>query len=170
MKKYLLPTIIFAAAVFTINCTNEVPRSQLVEGSFFNIDTTSRTPDIPLYSDVRSWSGIAWRGERTSAQLLIWSQGETESLDISVSDLMGNAETTIGADQITLYSIQYVMTDVFAEGCTKTGITMYDSSLVADILRPMNPTVDLMPGTPELLWISIDIPHDSLLGIYSVNI
>ncbi|MCJ7696031.1 MAG: hypothetical protein MUO40_11500, partial [Anaerolineaceae bacterium] len=76
----------------------------------------------------------------------------------------------IEADQIELSSIQYVMTDEFAEGCGKTGIQSYDSSLVADLLHPLNSPFNLMAHTPQLIWISVDIPRDALPGHYGGTI
>jgi hypothetical protein len=144
--------------------------SGLLQGSFFNIDTTTRGIDLPMAMENQSWQGNAWRGERINTQMVIWSPKVTGDVYIKVSDLTGPGNALIEADQINLSSIQYVMTDEFAEGCGKTGIQSYDSSLVADVLHPLKTPIVLMSGSPQLMWVSIDIPQDALPGQYGGTI
>ncbi len=170
MKSSTLYIILLGILILPLGCVENSTISGLIQGSFFNIDTTSRGSDIPLYTENQRWEGFAWRGERISTQLLFWSPEELQNVNISVSDLTGHDNNLINADHINLYNIQYVMTDEFAEGCEKTGIQQYDSSLVADALHPLKTPIDLMASTPYLLWISINIPHDAAPGHYSGSI
>ncbi len=171
-KEILLSIVIILTLSFSCNrkSADNPQGSKLIKGSFFNIDTTARGTDFPMFMETQSWQGTAWRGERISTQLLLWSPQEIEGADISVSDLTGQNNTLIEAGKIELHSIEYVMTDEFAEGCGKTGIQPYDSSLVADALHPLNSPIDLMSNTPQLIWVSINIPHDALPGQYGGTI
>jgi hypothetical protein len=134
------------------------------------MDTTSRGVDIPLYSEQSEWSGSAWRGERISSQLLIWVEETGMDLNISATTLSGVGNAMIPGELIRMYEVKYVMTDAFADGCAKTGIENYDSSLVADVLEPLKTPFSLEARVPKLIWISVDIPPDADPGIYTGTI
>ena len=169
MYKYTF-FIILLGILATYGCGNRPSLSRSMEGSFFNIDTTSRGTDIPLYNETQTWSGKGWRGERISSQLQVWAPEPKTELTISSSALSGKENALIPETHISLYEIKYVMTDVFAEGCEKTGIENYDSSLVADLLEPIKSSIQTEARVPLLIWISIDIPPDAAPGIYSGEI
>lgn len=151
-------------------CVDQKSPGSIIQGSFFNVDTTDRTQIRPFHNKINSWSGSTWRGERISSQLLIWVPETTMEINLSNSGLSGKKNTLIPADQIKLYEIKYVKTDVFAEGCEKTGIANYDSSLVADLLEPIMDPLLMTPGVAILIWVSIDIPSETMPGNYSGSI
>lgn len=164
-------TIIILLGIFaTYGCGNRPSSTGSIEGSFFNIDTTSRGTDIPLYNATQTWSGKGWRGERISSQLLIWAPEFQKEIKLSSSALSGKENALIPETHINLYEIKFVMTDVFAEGCEKTGVENYDSSLVADLLKPLKSSIQIGVQVPLLIWISIDIPSDADPGFYSGEI
>lgn len=137
-----------------------------IHASFFNIDSTPRSPDIALFTLDNTWTGNGWRGEKISTQLMIWSPEDLQDLHFSFSDLDADGRDQIGNEHIQVFRIQYVKTDEFAEGCDKTGILPYDSSLIADVLMPLNPLLDLQANTPLLLWVSVRIPPNTSPGTY----
>lgn len=160
---------ILCAILISDGCVNPQSQSRSIEGSFFNIDTVS-SGNLPQTIRPHEWSGKAWRGERISTQLQIWATETKKEVHISTSALSGSKKTMIPANHIKLYRIVDVLTDEFAEGCEKTGIEHYDSSLVADVLEPVKNTMELNPGAPLLFWVSIDIPSDAHSGIYTGEI
>lgn len=172
MKQKLLGIFFLALLViFTIGgCDGYQSHSLSVLGSFINIDTTNRGEEIPLISNTAPWSGSAWRGEKISTQLLIWLPESSGEVSISPSGLIGKNREKIPADFVKLHAIKYIKTDVFAEGCDKTGIAKYDSSLIADLLEPLKNPFDLNSRIAKLIWISIDIPSKARPGIYSGTI
>ena len=169
MNRYTIFIILFGLLV-SYACANKSSYTGSMDGSFFNIDTTSRGTDIPLYNETQIWSGKGWRGERISSQLLIWAPESKKEVTISSSALSGKENALIPENHISLYEIKYVRTDVFAEGCEKTGIENYDSSLVADLLEPLKSSIQTEARVPLLIWISIDIPPDTDPGYYSGEI
>lgn len=171
MKKISYGFSFLALLVFlaTSGCGDHPSSASSVMGSFINIDTTLRGEDIPLISNRTPWSGSAWRGERISSQLLIWAETSGE-MNISTTGLTGKKDELIPADYLKLYAINYVKTDVFAEGCDKTGIAKYDSSRVADLLEPLKNPIEFKSRVAKLIWISIAIPSDANPGKYSGTI
>lgn len=170
-KEKLLQFLITPMLIFLITgCVENRATLRMIHGSFINIDTISRGPDIPMYSENLYWEGFAWRGERISSQLLFWSPEELKDVSIYVSDLLGPDHRVIPSEYLDLFQIQYVMSDEFADGCDKTGIIPYDSTLVADVLSPIESSLHIDANTPGLLWYSANIPHNTLPGIYKGNI
>ena len=158
MKKtlYGIPLLVILALLASAGCGGPVDQKspgEFIQGSFFNIDTTGRAEDPPLLTELKSWSGSAWRGERISSQLLVWAPETAEGIRLSASGLSGKKNGLIPADQIKLYEIKYVMTDLFADACEKTGIANYDSSLVADVLEPFESPFELKSGVAKMIWI-----------------
>jgi len=172
MKKKQIGFSFLALLAFfaTSGCGGYQSGEPSVQGSFINIDTTGRGEDIPLVSNMDPWSGSAWRGEKISTQLLIWVPETSGEISISPSKLTGRNRELIPADHIKLYAIKYVKTDVFAEGCDKTGIAKYDSSMVADLLEPLRNPFELKSQIAKLIWISIAIPSETKPGMYSGTI
>lgn len=166
MKSLAIHLLIYFILLLVLGCTGRTSVDPFLGGSFFNIDTTGRESNIPLYDGMYQWNGSAWRGERISTQLLVWSEESINDVRISVSDLSGTDNSRITADHLNISSIGYVMTDEFAEGCEKTGYRNYDSSLVADILDPLIMPFNLQPRFPQLVWISLDVPHHATPGVY----
>jgi len=160
---------ILIAIILSNGCINPQSQTGSIEGSFFNIDTASGG-NLHLTIKQLEWSGMAWRGERISTQLQVWTPESKKTVHISASALSGKKNSMIPANHIKLYKIAEVLTDEFAEGCEKTGIENYDSSLVADVLEPVQNSMDLNPGIPVLFWISIDIPTDADPGFYAGEI
>ncbi len=173
MKKIpcAIPLLAMLALLASGGCGGSVDQKSpftFIQGSFFNIDTTGRGGHSPHLTEMKSWSGSAWQGERISSQLLIWAPKTDKMRSIlTASELGGKKNTLIPSDQIKLYEIKYVMTDEFADGCDKTGIANYDSSLVADVLEPLEFPLELKSGVAKMIWISIDIPSDAMPGNYS---
>lgn len=71
------------------DCNERPPHTGAIESSFFNIDTTSSGIQAPLMNGKPSWSGAAWRGERVSDQLHVWTTGSGKEINISASVLTG---------------------------------------------------------------------------------
>ena len=170
MRIPIFPLVIIFVVFFTQGCINKATRKKPVHGSFFNIDTTIRTLDIPLYTGAHQWKGSAWRGERISCQLIVWAPERIENVDISIPDLSGQDNAIISSEHIKPFKIEYVMTDEYGDGCSKKGILNYDSSLVADVLDPIQAPFNLETRIPQLVWISVDIPQTAEPGTYKGSI
>jgi hypothetical protein len=162
--------ILFTSLIILAACIRNPHPMDLMEVSFVNLDSTSRSPDLPLVASTNTWTGNGWRGEKISTQLLIWSPKDLQDMHFSISGLDADGRNQIGKEHVQMFQIQYVKTDEFAEGCDKTGIVNYDSSLLADALMPLDPRIDLKAKSPLLLWLSVQIPPHTSPGIYQGSI
>ena len=95
----------------------------------------------------------AWRGERVSAQALIYSGVATDSLAPISFELSAfkSGRNTLPADAVKASFVRYVKTDSWNRadngrggGCGhRPDHTIYDSTIVADIIAPHAKTIDL---------------------------
>ena len=71
-----------------------------IQASVGSIDKKYIQHEVPeiTYSD--NWSGTAWKGERTSAQLVLWSKDSVPSVELKLSDFKGENGATISSNNI----------------------------------------------------------------------
>src|SRR5690606_36564867 len=123
----------------------------------------SAVPDIALTTQ---WQGNGWRGERLSAQLLLWSGQPVDQIEFEFSQFLAEGGATMNGSIGTARFVRYVLTDVFASGCGHRKPEDFPVSLSADVLDNVD-RFD-MPGRTTLpVWLSFDIPSDATPGTYS---
>ncbi|WP_257657548.1 DUF4091 domain-containing protein [Parapedobacter lycopersici] len=113
-----------------------------------------------------NWQAKAWRGERIHTQALIWSAAQLEDVRLRVTDLSGDGDSRINAEQIQANFVRYVITDdldTLKSGCgIPSGL---DTFLVADVIDHVtNLTVGAKTARP--VWLQVDVPADAEPGRY----
>lgn len=112
----------------------------------------------------------AWKGERVSAQLVVWTPEALNNLSFIVSDLTSGKET-IAKDNILTGFVRYVMTDELNKdgkgGCGSRKSSDYDSTLVADPIDHLASTLTVPANATQCGWISIRVPQQVKAGKYT---
>lgn len=111
-----------------------------------------------------------WRGERVYAQAVISTGREIKGLEYSISDLKGKGGV-IPASAIEAGYVRFVMADELNKdgksGCSsRPDHTIYDSSMVADVIDPYLKSLDMEPRSTRGLWLTVWIPRDIPAGTY----
>ncbi len=138
-----------------------------LNGSFVTRDKRyekSIPPDIR--EGKMQWSGYAWRGERVSAQLLLWSAADMESLGFEWSEFKSDNNEILPASCLKARFIRYVLTDEYAGGCTPHKVEGLKVSLAADVIDEVDELTHI-GKTTQPVWISIDVPEAIQPGLYS---
>ena len=113
------------------------------------------------------WNATAWKGERLSKQIILWSDSTLSGLTYSVSDLTTNG-SVIAASNISLKFPTYVKGDPEARSCG--GYPTHPSVVeLADALSE-NEVEVLHSSDPIQVWLSIDVPNTAITGEYSGTI
>ncbi len=102
----------------------------------------------------------AWRGERVSAQAVLWAPEALGDVTFQVSDLKCGKEV-IPASAVKKYFVRYVMADSYQ--------SRTDSALVADRLEPVG-TTKVEANTVLPIWLDIHVPADAKPGVYKGTI
>lgn len=112
----------------------------------------------------------AWKGEKVNAQALIYTKVDLNNVSFSVTQLKSHRHT-IAASNISINPVSYVLTDELNKGggggCGgRPNPTMFDSSIVADVLNNEKENWVVAAFTTRPVWLSIDVPRNSKPGIY----
>ena len=128
----------------------EVPAG--LHGSWGSVDRRYPRGEVPaIAAKSTSWTGTAWRGERLSAQLVLWTSNGANQVRYAVSPLRNERMRQLAPDCIQARFVRYVL----AEG-----------RLQPDILDPIQ-QLDLTPGSVRPIWVSINVPADAKPGRYA---
>jgi len=127
--------------------------------AFGDIDSRYAKSSIPTVT-ATEWTSVAWRGERISAQLVLWAGDAVEQVECVFSDFTASA-ATLNASIAQARFERYVLTD---DGCHK-GLEC-PSSLSPDMLDTLS-SFNMEAQTARPVWLSFDIPQDAEEGVYS---
>lgn len=140
-----------------------IPPSPLY-GSFGTIDQRYERDQIPETDNSVVWSGTAWRGERLSAQIVVWTSSGANDVYFSSTPLYGEDGNEIAASCAQAAFVHYVLSDDGSQGCGNTNFHR-TPLLVADVLDTVQ-QVDIPANSTQPVWISLNIPSDANPGQY----
>ena len=136
----------------------------LLHVSFADIDrryAKSQPPELPERPACRL---TAWRGERVSAQLLVWSARPVAKLTCDAGRLRSDAGR-LPKDAVRTRFVRYVMSDEFACACCRRQPENFAAVLSADLLDERE-SMPLEASTVRPVWITVDVPADAEPGLY----
>ncbi|MDR2039414.1 MAG: DUF4091 domain-containing protein [Bacteroidales bacterium] len=142
---------------------NKVSRKLNV--SFGSIDERYARSSIPALDHVDTWNGSGWRGERLSAQVVLWSKEPVEQIECEFTDFR-SPEATLNASVAQARFVRYVLTDIFEPGCGHRKPKDFPSSLSPDMLDSIS-CFQMEAQTTRPVWLSFDIPENAQPGIYA---
>ena len=139
-----------------------------LHASFVSIDKRYPKSILPEITKTSSVQLTGWKGERISAQFLVWSGENKKQLECELSDFV-SASSTLSADIGQTYFVRYVMTDEFAGGCGYRKPEDFAASLSPDMLDNIE-CIDLPGKTVRPVWVTVSIPESAQAGIYKGKI
>ena len=135
-------------------------------GAAFGSTNQRYASDRPMTKGLsQSDTLVAWRGERVHSQLVIWSAGKALNYKVSISNFKSGS-SSIGAENCTIGSVGYTMTDEFTSGCGHRNPQNFDSFLVADIIHTGMPQGIVAANSIQPVWISVQVPPTAAAGEY----
>jgi len=133
--------------------------------SFGTIDTRYAKSSIPVAEKVTAWTGSGWRGERISAQVVLWSSTSVEQVECGFLPFTSEAGV-LDASIAQARFVRYVLTDIFEPGCGYRKPENFPVSLSPDMLDSLT-CFNLEAHTARPVWLTFDIPLDAHPGIYT---
>lgn len=140
-----------------------------LQASMGIIDQRYLQHEVPEVTANTNWNGSAWRGERISAQVILWSKDSVASVELKLSDFKTESGATITANNIQTRFVRYVLTDEFGPGCGYRKPEDFPVSLSADVLDNID-CMNIDAETSRPVWITIDVPSDATAGKYTANL
>ena len=129
-----------------------------LNGAWASADLRYSRSRLPEVEAVENLPLVAWRGERASAQLLLWTKEGTEGVECTIEAFRAESGAKLPA---TIAEARFVRYTLANERFTTKG----DSVLSADMLDPIS-RMDIAPQSVRPVWITIDVPADAEAGIY----
>ena len=112
-----------------------------------------------------------WMGEKLSAQFVISTNRDLKNVSVEVSDLVAK-NYKISKWNTERGFVRYVMTDELNKdgkgGCGhRPNKAEWDSTLVADVIDHITPTLDVKKNTTQPVWVSVKVPRENIIkGMY----
>lgn len=135
-----------------------------LHSSFVSIDNRYAKSEVPKIKIENSVQVTGWKGERVSAQLLLWTTDSVPAVQVKVSDFKsenGKSLKSIGYARFE----RYVLTDEFGSGCGRRKPEDYASSLSPDMLDDLS-SYNLEKNKVRPVWVTIEIPRTAQKGNY----
>lgn len=137
-----------------------------LNASMGSIDVRYQKSSVPGLPPVTEWQGTAWIGEKVSAQLVLWSRDPIEKVECFFSDFISEQGQKLSSEIARARFVRYVLTDEFAEGCSKRNPEDYPVSLSPDALD--NAAFFNVEGnSTRPVWITMQVPADAAPGVYT---
>ena len=111
-----------------------------------------------------------WMGEKLSAQFVISTNRDLKNVSVEVSDIVAK-NYKISKWNTERGFVRYVMTDELNKdgkgACGLRNKADFDSTLVADVIDHLTPTLDIKKNTTQPVWVSVKVPRENIIkGIY----
>lgn len=133
--------------------------------TFGSIDTRYSKSVMPDIQKVNTCDLTGWKGERLSAQILLWSAEDVKQIECEFSEFKSESGVLPSSIAQARF-VRYVMTDIFGPGCGYRKEGELPSSLVADMLDNIE-CMDIEGRTVRPVWVSLHIPADAAKGTYT---
>lgn len=141
-----------------------------LQASVGSIDKRYVQHEVPEVPQITNWNESAWKGERMSAQIILWSKDSVSNIELKISDLTSESGETISADNTQVRFVRYVISSEFGNGCDKKHLTgEYAQLLSADVLDNIQ-CMNMKAETARPVWITIDVPSDAMAETYIANL
>lgn len=111
----------------------------------------------------------AWKGERVTAQAVVWSGCDTEGISYELTPATDGKGHTLPASAFECGFVRFVMADGInpdGTGCGQRNHRQWDSLRLADCIDPYLETLPLKARQTQGLWISCQVPGDAHPGTY----
>jgi hypothetical protein len=138
--------------------------SKQLNVSFGNTDSRYAKSSIPM-EKTTAWTGSGWRGERISAQVVLWSAADIHQVECEFTPFRSDG-SILYAGIAQARFVRYVLTDIFEPGCGHRKPENFPASLAPDMLDSLN-CFDLEARTTRPVWLTFDIPPDAKPGVYT---
>jgi hypothetical protein len=124
-----------------------------------------KEPDIKI---VKTHKLHAWRGERVSAQVVIWTSHPLRQIECETQELK-SAEAVIPAEAVKTRFVRYTLSDVFGNGCGRRKAGDFPVSLTGDMLDNIE-CIDMDAKSVRPVWITVNVPDSAVAGTYKGDI
>ena len=125
---------------------------------------------VPAQLDEAVCSITAWKGERASAQFVIWSGAAKDGVECKISDFKGASVLPASIAQARF--VRYELADQLTPRFMKSSHYREHETpaqLAGDMLDTLD-RFDMAGRTARPVWVSIEVPRDAAAGKYKASV
>ena len=135
-----------------------------LHASVISIDDKLPKSVAPAITPVNNVNIAGWKGEKVSAQLLLWTAEDIDQVECVFNDFKSGGNS-LPASVAQARFVRYVMTDEFGPGCGRRQPKDFSASLAPDMLDNLE-CFNMDAKTVRPVWLTFDIPSDAAAGSY----
>ncbi len=139
-----------------------------MEAQWVSADSLYSRSEVPAKSGVTVRLLEGWKGERVSAQLLLWSGNGVDGIKCKVKDFV-SADAKMSADIAKARFVRYTIADEGGYDCRCERGPKHKPILAPDMIDTLE-VFNMEPQTVRPVWVTIDIPSDAKPGRYTSEI
>lgn len=121
---------------------------------------------VPDVVPVGTMKFKAWKGERVSGELLLWTNALVQNVNCEIPALVN------GEDKITTGNVRFVrytLADSPSPECRCSRPDDQPAVLVPDMLDNVS-SIDIEGNTVRPVWFTVDVPADAFAGVYTGSV
>jgi len=139
-----------------------------LHSSFVSIDKRYAKSDAPGIKVLNEVQLQGWKGERLSAQLLLWTTDSIPGVKVHVSDFTNKNGKKPGVVGYARFE-RYIVTDTYGPGCGYRKNGDFPASLSPDMLDDLS-SFNLEKKKVRPVWITVEVPRQAQKGAYSAKV
>ena len=139
-----------------------------MEAQWVSADSLYSRSEVPAKSGVTVRVLEGWKGERVSAQLLLWSGKGVDGIRCKVKDFV-SADAKMPADIAKARFVRYTIADEGGYDCRCERGPKHKPILAPDMIDSLE-VFNMEPETVRPVWVTVDIPSDAKPGKYTSEI
>lgn len=144
---------------------NQVGR---LNGIWASADSLYSRSEVPVDTGVELCRLEGWKGERVSAQFLLYTGTGADGVICKVSDFTSD-DAKMSADIASARFVRYTLADQASPKC-RCDRSPYSPAILAPDLIDSLKVFNMDPKTTRPVWVTVNIPHDAEPGIYRSEI
>ena len=139
-----------------------------MEAQWVSADSLYSRSEVPMKSNVAVRVLEGWKGERLSAQLLLWSGKGVDGIKCKVKDFV-STDAKMPADIAKARFVRYTIADEGGYDCRCERGPKHKPILAPDMIDTLE-VFNMEPQTVRPVWVTVDIPSDAKPGRYTSEI
>lgn len=121
--------------------------------------------EVPMAVFLDTLKFVAWRGERLSGQLLLWTADGKKRVRCVPGDFV-SSDAVISSGNASCSFVRYTLADTPEPACKCSKKEDHPYMIVPDMIDDI-PQMDIDARTTRPVWFSLDVPSDADPGVYN---
>lgn len=139
-----------------------------LNGAWATIDSLYSRSIVPQVAPVKTLRLSGWKGERLSAQILLWTKDAADGVRVELEPLKGD-KMEVSAERIQARFVRYTLADKSDAHCLCNRKTDHPAVLVPDMLDSLS-HFDMAAQTVRPVWLTVYLPMFMDSGVYKSKV